>query len=89
MARGTGFPRGEVVLSLTRNPSAALHDDYSHGIVIDYVSISITLYQEIAAITIRRAYISALSRNSGFRDHADALYYEFMSDNLPTSESAS
>lgn len=27
--------------------------DYGHGIVIDYVSISITLYQEIAAITIR------------------------------------
>lgn len=88
MARGTGFPRGEVVLSLTRNPSAALHD-YSHGIVIDYVSISITLYQEITAITIRRAYISALRRESGLRDHADALYHGFMSDNLPTSESAS
>lgn len=81
---------GEVVLSLNRNPSAAVYD------MTTYMALSLTIYpyplhciKRLADITIRRAYISALSRNSGFRDHADALYYEFMSDNLPTSESAS
>lgn len=80
---------GEVVLSLTRNPSAAVYD------MTTYMALSLTMYPYPLQCIKRLQTSPSDGRISAHCQEIVAFVatlmrcYEFMSDNLPTSESAS